>query len=92
MGDDGQTGHQAKLGVGNERRGNQDAVGEVVHAVAHQDHPAGAPGLVRVVAVVVVMAIAFVVMRVTQDCQLFQQEERQQAGQQRGEQTMGIGF
>ena len=45
----------------------------------------------RIVAVLMVMAVAFVVMRMTQYRHFFQQEEGQQAAEQAGEQRMRIG-
>ncbi len=72
-----------------ERGGDHDAVAEVVHAGADQDHEPGAPligaavqvqrvlvlGLLRVVDVVIVS------VGVTPQHELFQQEEREQADQ-----------
>ena len=75
--------------LGEERGGDHDAVAEVVHAGADQDHEPGAPligaamhvqrvlvlGLLRVVDVVIVA------VGVAPQHELFQQEEREQADQ-----------
>ena len=72
MGDDGQRGHDAQFRVGQEGRRDQDAVGEVVHAVAEQDHPARFAGLARVMAVGVVVPVALVMVRMAQQRHFFQ--------------------
>ena len=92
MRDDCQSGHQPELRIGQERRRDQNSIGEIVHAVAHQDHPASLARFTRVVPVTVGMAIAFVVMRMPQNGKFFQQEEAEQTRQQGGEQGMGVGL
>ncbi len=91
MSDDGQASHQPQFGIGQEGGSDQDAVGEVVHAVADQNHPAGFARLVLVMAVRVMVAVALVVVRMAQDGQLFQHEERQQPAQQGAEQAAWVG-
>ncbi len=45
--DDRKRGHDAEVMVGEERRGDQHAVHEVVERVADDDHGAAAPVIVR---------------------------------------------
>ena len=78
--------------TGEECRGDQDAVGEVVQAIPHQDHPAGLASLVGIMTVFMSVAIALVVVGVAQDRHLLQQEKSEQAGKQRREQGMRIGI
>ena len=86
VGDDGDRRRDAELRAGEERGGDHDAVAEVVHAGADQDHESRAPligaamqvqrvlvlGLLRVVDVVIVP------VGVTPQHEFFQQEEREQ--------------
>ena len=82
---------EAQAGFGQEGRGDEHAVAEVVDAVAHQHAPAAAPGLLLVEAMVVVVAVALVVMAVPVQLGLLQQEEEHQAAQQREEQLVRVG-
>lgn len=77
--------------IGQEGSGDHDAVGEVVEGIAHQDGHAATARFLAVMAVVVVVPIPFVMVRVAQQRDLFQQEETKQAGQQGTEQGTRIG-
>jgi uncharacterized membrane-anchored protein YhcB (DUF1043 family) len=52
-----------------------------MHAITDQNHPAGLTGLMRIMAVVMGVAITFVMMRVAQDRSFFKQKKKQQAAQ-----------
>ena len=80
VGDDGDRGDDAQLVIGEERGGDQDAVDEIVEGVADDDHHAAAAVIVlrhggRVV------RLALLDVAVAPQHQLFQHEERQDAGE-----------
>ena len=52
----------ANLGVRQERGGNDDAVGEVVQSIAHEDHQAAAASLLPIMAVMMAVAITLVMV------------------------------
>ena len=92
MRNDGQRRQHSQSPVGQEGGRDDDAVAKVVDAVAHQNRPAAAPGLLFVVVVVMLVAVAFVVMAVPVQLGLLEQEEEQQSCKQRGEQRMRAGL
>ncbi len=85
---DGHRRHRAQPGVGDEGRGDDHAVAEVVHAVAHQHRVTAAAGLLGVEGVMVIMTVAFVVVHVAEQLDLLEQPEEQQPRQQRCEQHL----
>jgi hypothetical protein len=62
VGDDRERGDDAEPRVGEERGGDDDAVAEVVDAVAEDDAPAAAAGLLAIEAVLAMVLVAFVVV------------------------------
>ncbi len=92
MRNDGQAGDDAEVRIGQKGRGNQNAVGEVMQAVADQDHPARLAGFTRIMSMRMRMAVTFVMMRMTQDGEFFEQEESQQPAQQGRKQRTCIGL
>ena len=81
-------GDHADPRVGEEGGGDDDAVAEVVDAVAEDHAPAAAAGLLAIEAVMVVVLVAFVVVAVAVELGLLEQEEEQQAAEQRREQRL----
>ncbi len=90
--DDGQTGNNAKLGVGEKRSGYKNAVGEIMQTVADQNHPPRFACLMCIMAVGMIMTISFVMMRMAQNGEFFEQKKPEQTSKQGSEQRMGIGF
>ncbi len=81
----------AQLHIRQEGGGDDDAVAEVVDAVAQQDAQAPLAGLVGIKLVVVVVTVPLVVVAVAIELGLLQQPEGQQADQEGEEQVVRIG-
>ena len=79
MGDDGQRGDDAQLGVFQEGGCDQDAVDEVVKGVANQDQQPRAAVVMR--RRLRLVRLAMIVVTMAPENQLFQDEENQDAGQ-----------
>ena len=58
-----------------ERGRDHGSVAEVVECIAHQDRPGTSAGFLRVVAVRVPMLVAFVMVRVVDQRELFEDEK-----------------
>ena len=75
--DDRQRGDDAEMGIGQERRRDDDAVHEIVEGIADHDHHAAAP--MRIL----LMRLAMFVVAMPPQQQFFQREEQQDAEQHR---------
>jgi len=78
--------------IGKEGGGDDDAVAEVVDAVAEDDAPAATPGLPPIETAMMMVLVAFVVMAVPVELGFLEQEEEHQAAEQRAEQGLRAGL
>jgi len=70
-----QRGDETQLHIDEERARDDDTIGEVVEGIANENRQSATPGLLLVVPVRVMVQVAFVMVRVVDERQLFEQEE-----------------
>ena len=95
MQDDGRGGQHAQYRLDKKRGGDQDAIDKIVQRASDEDQHAPLACLVTIVAGMVVMPVAFVMMAMAQQRDLFKHEEpddgRQHAGEKRVRREAGLG-